>query len=222
MRLFLILLSLGFLFPCCAKETYIVTCPEDTFTTYFTYVDFYNQKLNAYRSRNFEKFLIYRNRISKRNLYGEIQKPNYASRAYTFNKNEQVHSLHHAYMFSWGSLFDRLKEFEVIDEKGESIGVIQGNFYTDQSAEFSFFDDEQECFAKAVIDNDYSTLAISTPEDQNLFLCKKTFTHDWISDSDPVYFWTIEKSDKTQFDERFLWPFIGFIADVWWKGLTSE
>ncbi|NGX38934.1 MAG: hypothetical protein KR126chlam1_00251 [Chlamydiae bacterium] len=211
MRFIFCLLSLFLAIYSYAKEEYVLT-PEGTVS-----VTSDTKRLGA----SFNKFIIEKSSDSNLIPYGTVYKPYALTRTYVYtSKMGHPCSIHHAYLVSFGSLFDFLKEFEVTDEKGTPIGLIQGNWDSDQSALFYFFDDQNQLFAKATIDSSYSELSISTPEDQKIFDCKKTFVigGNWWSDR---YYWTIEKVNQTSFDERFLWPFISFVADMWWPGVTK-
>jgi hypothetical protein len=161
-------------------------------------------------------------------LYGTVEKLNEWTRAYAFKVNDKVLSIHRSSFLSYGSFFDCLKNYEVISAD-IPIGYIKGNYSTDANAEFLFFNDRHELFARATLSRVGKYLEIRSPDEKILVRGFKTlhvfdedssdsfsFSHKPHKPSENVfYFWMIHKD--ASFDAQFLWPFIGFIAEVWWE-----
>ena len=153
-------------------------------------------------------------------LCGTIEKLAATTRAYSFKCGNEVLSTHHSTLLSSGIFLDSTKKYEVHDGAGKSIGYIEGVLYTSVPAEFLFYNETRELFAKAILDKSYSKLTISACNEQPLIVCSKKI--EW---KDPLglnhweldYCWTIDKVADTPFDNRFLMPFLSFISEVWWQ-----
>jgi hypothetical protein len=180
-----------------------------------------------YESRNFGPYYISEFQLDSCEIYnnyihGKIDKLNEWTQAYKFIINDEVISSHYSYLFSFGSLFDSCKYFDVYDNTNTFIGSIEGNFSVEASAEFLFYDKDHQLFAKAYINSSNPQITISSPEGQPLITGIKIF-HDYgpfynnpSFQRSPDYYWKIKMNDNGSLDPRFLWPFIGFISEVWW------
>jgi len=168
-------------------------------------------------SRDFTRFEIYQG--SKK--IGSVEKPDTWTRWYSFSSDDETLATHQACLFTHGSLLDFLKEFDVCDDDGVYLGSIVGSWFTKDAAKFWFRNESGEYFAKASLSPDYSQLVIATPDNSPLYLSKKTFSFAHTATDRPKYFWSVDKVSEDLFDERFLWPFMAFVAEVWWKGLTE-
>lgn len=163
-------------------------------------------------------------------LLGKIEKLNEwnrFTRAYAFQINDKVESIHSSSFFSWGSIFDSWKNFEIYDDSNNLLGYIQGEFSSEVmdkssggwvkyiTAEFSFYNDKHEIFAKAIIHPTNPKLSIMSLDGQLLVRGDRYSSFESASKHKDKYFWKISIDDKISFDDRFLWPFIGFVAEVW-------
>lgn len=154
--------------------------------------------------------------------FGTIEKQE-TTRSYAFKLSDEVQSVHYACFLCRGLFFDSLKSFEVHDSTGNIIGHIDGIFHTNTSAEFHFFDDADELFAKALLNESYSELVINSSTEQALIVCRKifSFTPAYSANSCKfTYYWKVNIVSEPSLDSAFLWPFLGFIGDVWWNNPT--
>lgn len=171
---------------------------------------------------DFESFAIYAVSDIGDIPQGTIEKPDRPTRSYALKIGDEVVSSHSASFFSSGIFFDSLKDYEVLDSEGRSLGRVEGKFSSRKAAEFFFYDAQNNKFATAQLANDHSQLIIHTPDREALIVCTKTFQYDPASlDLYPIYYWTVRKPEEAPFDGRFLWPFLAFISEIWWKGTTD-
>jgi len=175
---------------------------------------------------NFDSFQIRELSEISSKLHGTVEKLPEWSRAYQFKIGEEVLSTHYSSVFSWGSLHDSLKYYEIYDGQQNPIGHIEGKYDTDARAEFLFFNENNELFAKGVLSKSQLAVDINNINNTTIFKCQKHFkTNVYDLFNPPVftkclnveYFWTIKKLEDSDFDQRFLWPFIAFISEVWWE-----
>jgi hypothetical protein len=108
--------------------------------------------------------------------------------------------------------------YEIYDESNQLIGFIEGVWETNAAACFCFYKENHEFFAKASLDLSSSKLTISSPDDEVLITGEKTlqasrFPSSYFSNK---YYWKIKKEKEHPFNASFLWPFIGFLSEVWW------
>ena len=183
-----------------------ILLPKGTF-----YVNFLEQPIDAV----FPQFDIYSlsksgGRVQVGEYFAEVINPPglLSTKKYKFSKNREQLSILEA-EYGWGSLFDSAKTFKVIDENGEKLGVIDGSFFTSQGAEFTFYDSYSNPFATALLSSDYCSLILKDNYEETIFSCKKSRRRI-------EYHWHISQNDEIDFDGRFFWPFMAFIADNWW------
>ncbi|NGX52736.1 MAG: hypothetical protein KR126chlam5_01039 [Candidatus Anoxychlamydiales bacterium] len=205
---------------------------EATNTKAFNTYDAYVKGKFVLRSYNYSPFELSQLkvksfRIRKNNVYyGEVERLNNWTRTYTLKINDQVQAICKANLFSYGSLFDFLKSYEVKDNNNNVIGYIRGVFKTKNRAEFLFYNEKQELFAKSILHHENPQLTIHSPDGKLLIRgIRKLVKFD---DSNPYfhfsflsipsyhYSWEIIEEDTVSFNPKFLWPFIGFIGEVWW------
>lgn len=153
---------------------------------------------------------------------GTIEKLNDWTRGYAWKQQDSILSTHRSFLLSCGSFVDSLKRYEVRDEEENLIGTIEGIWFTKDPAEFFFFDSDHKVFAKAVLNPTRFELIFKDPEGKSLVICRKTLhirpgmeSTDCTSFKTPEYKWRIQMNDPS-LDERFLWPFMAFISEVWW------
>lgn len=194
----------------CFAQTQYCLYPKGTFRSVST-------NYGPYELSNFtlESYTIYTTSGGKRVLSGAVEKLNEWTRAYVYKIGDRILSTHRASLFSAGSLLDCLKQYEVLDENNHLIGTVEGNYYTNAAAEFSFFNEQRELLARARL-NSTKQLEIRSPNETLLVTCTKTLKSDGAWSPAYEYFWTIQQEDNASFDPRFLWPFLGFIGEVWW------
>ena len=189
---------------------------------------FVSENHGPYRLSNFrlESYEIYTEAENDLVFYGIVEKWNEWTRTYTFKAKDGSLSTHRSSFFSYGTFLDRLKEFEIRDDENVLLGYIAGSYYTDAQAEFLFFNDQHELLAKANVHRSNPQLTIHSPDGQILITGIRTLRNLSSGPSytppDYEYFWTIKKEDNISFDSRFLWPFVGFIAEVWWYSSPFE
>lgn len=168
----------------------------------------------SYYSKNFYRFHIYH--ISENESFSkiaQINRSNGYTRSYSYLKNNVLLSRIWARFLSFGSLMDSLKVFDVYDQNKKIIGSIEGTWFTSSSGIFTFYDEFYFPFAEAQIEEEGFSLLVNGEE-------VARFTRDLSLDSDSMiwsYNWNIEMSEQDVVDERFLWPFTAFIAEVWWR-----
>ena len=133
-------------------------------------------------------------------------------RDYKFVGKKGVKSGCYERFFTLGIIWDSMKVFDVYDEQNHWLGSIGGYFYTDDAAEFYFYNDQSDIIARAVLNTDGSTLTVYDPNDEVLFTSEKHFEYNH---QGFTYRWLVREMDNVTFDKRFLWPFVGFIAQVW-------
>ncbi len=109
--------------------------------------------------------------------------------------------------------------YEIYDESSQLIGFIEGVWETNAAACFFFYKENHEFFAKASLDLLSSKLTISSPDDEVLITGRKTLhASQFPSTYFPnEYYWKIKKEKEDPFNASFLWPFIGFLGEVWWR-----
>lgn len=181
---------------------------------------------------DFQKFYIMQREREGRKGIGRIEKPSAESRFYQLFREGRLLSKHKS-KFDMGSLFDSLKKFAVYDHQSNLIGSVKGSYFTLSAAQFYFYDKGGEPFAIADLDRGWSTLTIRDMSGDTIYECEKHFHSnvtrftDWIpyigSESKPSnrYEWSIQYDESKKFDERFFWPFMAFIAQIWWAGQTE-
>jgi hypothetical protein len=215
-------LTLIFFANCFANTEYFLI-PSGSFT-------FVSENHGPYRlsSFNLKSYKIYTMGDINLILYGTIEKLNDWTRSYIFKAEDGEESTHRSSFLSFGSFLDCLKEFEIRDNRDIIIGYIKGNYFTKARAEFLFFNDKHELFAKANVNQSQPQLTIESPDEKILITGIKTLRNltpylEYIP-PDYEYFWTIKKEDEdnVDFDPKFLWPFVGFIAEVWWYSSPYE
>lgn len=172
----------------------------------------------------FEKGIVYGLEKNKQKVIGTIEKLSEWTRAYIFKVGDTVVSTHRAFLLSSGILFNCLKTYEVYDESNQLIGFIEGVWNTDAAAYFLFYNENHELFAQANLDLSSSKLIISTPDDQVLVTGRKILHvssdyRPWSASGyfSNQYYWIIKKEKEESFNESFLWPFVGFLSEVWWR-----
>lgn len=145
-------------------------------------------------------------------LYGTIEKILDAPGTYAFKVSSFPYS-------SVGTLLSCLENYQIFDERGLWIGQVKGNFSTDSTEPFLFFDGEGRLFARAFLDASHSKITLCSSEDQVLVVCSKTFKYPGFT-ADPDYYWTIQAAGAAlPFDARYLWPFVALVSEVWWRGV---
>ncbi len=162
---------------------------------------------------------LYRFSKDKYVPYGTISKLDTSTRGYLFKVGDEVQSTLHSFLLSSGTLFDSIKKYEVHDSSDHIIGYIEGVFYTDAPAEFLFYNEAGQQFAKAVLDPSYSKVTMSAPDDQPLLIGTKTFNYTGAPKGEHClleYYWELTQVSETPLDPRFLIPFMSFIGEVWW------
>ena len=234
MKKILLLLIYLFSHPCFATIEYVLD-PSLTFvtTTGDLFDTIYQDYTGHCESIEFHEFEIYKKESSTFETYRTVLKADEWSRTYVLYENEQPLSKHQAH-FGRGSFFDAAKQFDVQDAQGNKIGYIQGRFFTKYGAEFLFYRANGDLFATAQLDKAWSHLTLKNLDEEVIYTCYKTFHFNLDSESlfsyfnskkrrysSDDYYWTINYDDRLEFDSRFFWPFMCFISEVWWPGLTD-
>lgn len=179
----------------------------------------------------FDRFEIYEKQDSKYKHHRTVYKGNEWTRKYILCDKKKRLSIHHAY-FGLGSFFDTAKQFDIQDEYENKIGSIQGYFFTCCPAEFYFYKENGELFGVAQLDPSWAHLTVKDANEDVIYTCDKTFHFNveekrsnfyrsQKSSSTDQYHWTITYDDRFEFDSRFFWPFLCFISEVWWPGITE-
>jgi hypothetical protein len=173
----------------------------------FTFISYNYSSVYTLSSFSFEKGSI------GGVAWGTVENLNEWTRSYAFKVNDKVQSTHRACLFSSGSLFDRLKTYEVYDENNQLIGSVEGSW--DVAACFFFYKENRELFAKATLDPTFSHLTITAPDGHVLITGEKTLRAFWSHTYQPptVYYWTLTEEEPC--NPLFLWPFMGFLSEVW-------
>ena len=215
----IVLASFGF----SEEKTYILQ-PEGTF--YSSQTTMHGTPIGNWRVSGceFTKFHISEKQTNGQlNPMATVEKPKTWSRGYQLKMGGKRYASFYSQPWSWGSLFDSAKEFFLYDAEENIIGRISGSFFSSQPAEFYFYDKQDVLFAKAILDPSWSELTIQSLEEEPFIICKKTFEvkNSWVHFDTPDYFWRIKKLLSDRFDSRFLWPFVSFISEVWWSGVTK-
>lgn len=192
---------------CFAQTTYKLF-PEGTF--YFESRNRGPYELSGFK---LDFYRIYK----ETDLYGRIEKLNEWTRSYMFKMGEEELSTHRAIFVSYGSLMDCMKEYEIRDERECLIGYIQGKYDTEALAEFLFFNAQHELCAYATVNHSDPHLSICSLDGQPFITGTRTLQFcSFYSNPTCSYYWII-KEEEGSLDPRFLWPFIGFIGEVWWE-----
>jgi hypothetical protein len=166
-------------------------------------------------SFTFKNGILYAIQGSHRIPAGSVEKLSAWTPGYVFKLDDLVLCTYHSPLFSVGTCFDYLKEYEIYDENNQVIGYIKGAWDADNAAHFFFYKEEQEPFAEAVLDLSRSNLRITTADDQTLITAVRYLNMKSYS-IDNEYYWKIKKEKGETFNTCFLWPFIAFLSAVWW------
>jgi hypothetical protein len=205
MRRFCVILAVLLAFKCFSYDEYLF-CPQGHFTfgSKPDFDRFYFEGGIIYGvEKNQQKFPI-----------GSVEKLSERTRAYVFKVGDMVISTHRSSLLSAGTLFDCLKIYEIYDGSNQLIGFIEGVWDTNTAACFFFYKENHELFAKATLDLSSSKLTISSPDDEILITGGKTLRTSQVFPN--KYYWKIKKEKEHPFNICFLWPFIGFLSEVWW------
>ncbi len=214
MRRFFLFFAILLTTSCFSYDTYLFS-PQGNFE--FTSVNYGPYRLTGFK---FTGATIYGIEEERYVHLGTIEKPFAWVRDYALKVGDEVMCAHYSPFFSYGTLLDSLKEYEIRDEENNVIGRIEGFFSTKVAAEFLFYNDQGDPFAKAVLNQSRSELTISTLDGQPLLTCTKIldvdyYYHYWSTSLKNTYFWTIKKELGASFDTRFLWPFMAFVSEAW-------
>jgi|GEM_PF-2422343 len=150
------------------------------------------------------------------NLTRMVELSRRVTRGYTLTKDNKPVAFHDCFLHSAGTLFDSAKKFYVHDADDTVIGCIDGAFFTWDCADFTFYDENNEPFAQAILSDGYSTLTVTNLKDATSFTCIKTLFEP--NFNEVRYYWSICLDGQELTDERFFWPFMAFISEVWWWG----
>lgn len=143
------------------------------------------------------------------------------TRNYTLKDQDTAIATHKACLFSTGSLMDCMKYFEVFagDKKW---GHIKGKFWTNFEAEFTFYNEKNEIIATSCLSNRWNDLTILGADKEVILKAKKVLRPKDIKSlfayyqPEYFYFWDVTILQDAGDLDRFIWPFLGFIAEVWW------
>lgn len=143
------------------------------------------------------------------------------TRNYTLKDQNTDIANHSACLFSTGSLMDCMKYFEVVggDKK---LGHIKGKFWTSFEADFTFYNEKNEILATSYLSNNWNDLTIIGAQGEVILKAKKVLRPKdlnslWsYSKPEYFYFWDVTIFQESDDFDRFIWPFLGFIAEVWW------
>lgn len=214
MRQFSALLAVLLTFQCFSYDEYLFyPNGEFTFTSY---------NHGPYRPTDFsfKNGVIYGIEKNQQKIpIGSVEKLREWTRAYIFKVGDTVVSTHRAFLLSSGTLFDRLKTYNIYDESNQLIGFIEGVLDLNAAACFLFYKENREFIAKATLDLSSSKLIISSADDEVLISGVKTLYISWFESpyTPNKYYWEIKKEKEHPFNACFLWPFLGFLSEVWWR-----
>lgn len=211
---------------CFAKDKYILS-PQGSYTLI---IDWLLKSPKGVRDCRFSKFGIFEETPTGQLTRGEVEEVEWGSLSYVYKVGEDQISSIQLDDSAWFAWAHAAKAFQVLDSDETIIGSIEGNFFTEHGAEFLFYNEEKQIFAKAFLDREWTTLKLVSSEEEPLFTCTKIKelkggrfgSYDFFQDrpvpTEPelVYYWTIEKEGKQPFDGRFFWPFVSFICQHWW------
>lgn len=206
MKTFLTLLTLSLSIKSFSQTDYVFH-PEGNFTITVTEAGPYY--FTGFQLRNGNIYSITENDYA---LYGTVEKLPDISETYAVKLNSRG-------LFPYSSLrasLSSVDRYEIFDEQGMLIGHIRGDFSLYTAESFSFFDNENRLLAKAILDPSHSEITIRSPDGDTLVICSKTFKYPGFT-ADPDYYWTIQQTPLYSFDARYLWPFVAFSSEVWWR-----
>ncbi len=212
---------------CFAKDKYVLY-PEGSYTLVTEWIMNIPKRVERCR---FSKFDIYEESPTGKLIRGNVEEVEWESLSYIYKVGEDRISSLQLDDSAWFAWAYSAKAFQVFDCNENIIGSIEGHFFTKSGAEFLFYNEDEEVFAKAILDRDWKILSIVSSEDQPLFTCTKIqklegggfgkydFLQKRFIQTEPklVYYWTIEKEGKQPFDGRFFWPFVSYICQHWWN-----
>lgn len=210
MRRFFVILAIILTSKCFSYDEYLFY-PQGEFT-------FKHDSSGAYYPSSFffTGGIIYGVEKSKQKaIIGTVERLSEWIRAYVYKVEDIVLSTHRSFFLSQGTLFDSLKMYEIYDENNQLIGFIEGEWNSDAAACFRFCNEKYEVFAIASLDLSASKLTISTLDGKILITGEKTLNANWFTKNE--YYWKIKKEDEQPFSAYFLWPFVGFLSQVWWR-----
>lgn len=206
MKIFLTFLTLSLSIKSFSQTNYVFY-PEGDFT--ITVAEAGSYYFTGFQLRNGNIYSITENDYA---LYGTVQKLADISETYAVKLNSWG-------LFPYSSLTASLSSvdrYEIFDEQGILVGHIKGDFSLYAAESLYFFDNENGLLAKAILDPSHSEITIRSPGDDTLVICSKTFKYPGFT-ADPDYYWTIQQTPPYSFDARYLWPFVAFSSEVWWR-----
>lgn len=111
--------------------------------------------------------------------------------------------------FSLGLFYPWAKEFDIYDNQGRYIGMIDGQVVTTASARFSIYDGNGSLQGVAFIDREAAGATIVDPQTQtrNLVTFRRNYVQDTTDD------WTVKIQDSQAIDSRILQTFTAFLID---------
>ncbi len=109
--------------------------------------------------------------------------------------------------FSLGTLFAWAMNIDVYDDNGNTIGLIEGHFWTKARAKFAIYE-KSKVVAHAFLNTDDNKFVMTSAWDEKLVIAKLKR-----ADYGDVNFWEVKLTDNTLVDERVLKTFIAFISD---------
>lgn len=110
-------------------------------------------------------------------------------------------------ILSLGSLYPWAKDIDVYDEKGEKIGMIDGQLLTTTSAKYNFYNGRDQLIATAYLDLSCAAFSIMGEGDRTIARLKR----EWIPDQ--IDSWEVVLYDERPLDPRILKIFSAFAID---------
>lgn len=123
-----------------------------------------------------------------------------------------------ARLLSMGALFTSMKQIDVTDQYNQSIGFIQGHFWTSAQGKFAFFDAQNRHFATAYVD--WSGSSVSVVDSMNERKPIAVFRRSFVPHGD--YYWEVKVINEEAIDARMLQIFSAFVTDAYWPSVPQE
>ena len=124
-----------------------------------------------------------------------------------------------ARFFSFGSIFECLREIDIYDGEGDSIGLIQGFWDTENSAKYVLYDHNNQPFAKAYCDRKKFLLVDYNDPNIKIAHFQK---HLKLRYGSVVYSWIVNVFHDEMIDPRILSIFTAYIAEAYFSSFINR
>lgn len=115
-----------------------------------------------------------------------------------------------ARLLSLGALFNALKEIDITDSQGETLGLIEGHWWTDAARKFFLYDAAHQHYATAYVEKDYKSISIVDAKNEKIKLA--TFVYKEVAED--TYQWEGNVHKHAAIPQSTLYVLSAFIADT--------